>query len=81
MGAARLCYIREMLIDWLYERIASTRGTRSLAYLVDMYRLLRSVYLVLHLVRRMNQRFLSLSHHRIVYEFTRNRPSTALPLQ
>ena len=80
MGVARLCYIRATLVNWLYERIASMRGTRSLSYLVDMSRLLRSVRLVLHLVRRINQRFLSLSHHRIVYEFTRNRPSTALPL-
>ncbi len=36
------------------------RGTRSLAYRVDMSRLLCSVRLVLHLVRRMNQRFLNL---------------------
>jgi hypothetical protein len=34
------------------------RGTRFLAYLVDMSRLLRSVRLVLHLVRRIIQRFL-----------------------
>jgi len=33
------------------------RGTRSLAYHVDMSRLLCSVRLVLHLVRRINQRF------------------------
>jgi hypothetical protein len=51
--------IRETLINWLYERITSLRGTRSLAYLVDMSRLLHSVRLVLHLVRRINQRFLS----------------------
>ncbi len=53
----------ETLINWLYERIASLRGTRSLAYLVDMSRLLRSVRLVLHLVRRMNQRPLSSNRH------------------
>ncbi len=34
------------------------RGTRSLAYRVDMSRLLRSVCLVLHLIRRINQRLL-----------------------
>ncbi len=49
--------IRETLINWLYERIASMRGTRFLAYLADMSRLLHSVRLVLHLVRRINQRF------------------------
>ena len=50
--------IMETLINWLYERITSLRGTRSLAYLVDMSRLLRSVRLVLHFVRRINQHFL-----------------------
>ncbi len=50
--------LRETLINGLYERITSLRGTRSLAYLIDMYRLLRSVRLVLHFVRRINQRFL-----------------------
>jgi hypothetical protein len=48
---------KEMLINWLYEQITSLHGTRSLAYLVDMLRLLRSVRLVLHLVRRINQHF------------------------
>ena len=41
-----------MLINSLYERITSLRGTRSHAYLVDMSRSLCSVRLVLHLVRR-----------------------------
>jgi hypothetical protein len=49
--------IREVLINWLRERITSLRGTRSLAYLVDMSRLLCAVRLVLHLVRRISQRF------------------------
>ena len=35
------------------------RGTRSLAYRVDMSRLLRSVRLMLHLVRRINQHLLN----------------------
>ena len=48
---------KEALINWLLERISSLRGTRSLAYLVDMSWLLRSVRLALHLVRRINQRF------------------------
>ena len=42
--------IKETLINWRYERITSLRGTRSLAYRVDMSRLLHSVRLVLHLV-------------------------------
>jgi hypothetical protein len=50
--------LREALINWLYERITSLRGTRYLAYLIDIYLLLRSTRLVLHLVRRINQRFL-----------------------
>ena len=49
---------KETLIYWLYERVASMRGTRSLVYRIDMSRLLRSVRLVLHLVRRINQRLL-----------------------
>ena len=47
----------ETLINWLHERITSLRGTCFLIYLVDMSRLLCSVRLVLHLVRRINQRF------------------------
>ena len=46
----------ETLINWLHERITLLRGTRSLAYLIDMSRLLCSVRLVLHLVRRINRR-------------------------
>ncbi len=49
--------IMETLINWLCERITSLCGTRFIAYLVDMYRLLRSMYLVLHFIRRINQRF------------------------
>ena len=49
--------VKEMLINWRYDRITSLRGTRSLAYLIDMSRLLCSVRLVLHLVCRINQRF------------------------
>jgi hypothetical protein len=37
----------------------------SLTYLVDMSRLLRSVRLVLHLVRRMNQRFFNCAENQI----------------
>ncbi|SEF64440.1 hypothetical protein [Nitrosomonas ureae] len=48
-----------MLINWLHERITSLRGTHAFAYLVDMSQLLRSGRLALHLVRRINQRFLS----------------------
>ena len=51
-------YSWETLINWLYERITSLRGTRILAYLIDMSWLLCSVRLVLHLVHRINQRFL-----------------------
>jgi len=50
--------LRETLINWLHERITSLRGTRAFAYLVDMSQLLRSGHLVLHPVRRINQRFL-----------------------
>ncbi|MBX9895834.1 MAG: hypothetical protein K2Y09_11785 [Nitrosomonas sp.] len=56
----------EALINWLYERITSLHGTRSLVYLVDMSRLLRFVRLVrlvLHLVRRINKRFLQFHWH------------------
>ena len=49
--------IKEALINWLHERIASLRGTHSLAYQIDMSRLLRSVRLALHHVRWINQRF------------------------
>jgi hypothetical protein len=45
------------LINWLHERITSLRGTHAFAYLIDMSQLLRSGRLVLHLVRRINQRF------------------------
>ena len=45
------CFPKETLINWLHERITSLHGTRILAYLVDMSRLLRSVRLVLHLIR------------------------------
>jgi len=51
--------LKETLINWLHERIASLRGTRALFYLADMSRLLRSMHLSLHLVRRINQRFLN----------------------
>ncbi len=44
------------------------RDTCSLAYRVDRSRLLRSVRLVLHLVRRMNQRFLTIAE-KLQYEF------------
>ena len=54
---------KETLINWLYERIASMRGTCCFAYHVDMSRLLRSVRPVPHLVRRFNQRFLSFLRH------------------
>ena len=50
--------LRETLINWLYERITSLRGTRYLAYLIDIYLFLRSTRLMFHLVRRINQRFL-----------------------
>ena len=50
---------RETLINCLHERIASLHGTRFLAYRIDMSRLLRSVRLALHHVRRINQHFLS----------------------
>jgi hypothetical protein len=53
----------EALINWLYERITSLHGTRSLVYLVDMSRLLRFVRLVLHLVRRINKHFLQFHWH------------------
>ncbi|WP_103966694.1 hypothetical protein [Nitrosomonas ureae] len=49
------------MINWLHERITSLRGTHAFAYLVDMSQLLRSGRLVLHLVRRINQRFLNFS--------------------
>ena len=52
-------HIKATLINWLHERITSLRGTRILAYLVDMSRLLRSVHLVRHLVRRINLRCLN----------------------
>ena len=45
-----------MLINGLRERIDSLRTALSLAYLADMSRLLCSVRLVFHPVRRMNQR-------------------------
>lgn len=56
--AAFCHFIKETLINWRYERITSLHGTRSLAYPIDMSRLLCSVRLVLHLVCRINQRFL-----------------------
>ncbi|SDT85126.1 hypothetical protein SAMN05216406_10392 [Nitrosomonas ureae] len=58
--------IRETLINWLHERITSLRGTYVFAYLVDMSQLLRSGRLVLHLVRRINQCFLSMSKIAVV---------------
>jgi hypothetical protein len=48
---------KETLINWLHERITSLRGTHAFTYLVDRSQLLRSGRLVLHLVRRINQRF------------------------
>ncbi len=48
---------KETLIYWLHERITSLRGTRHPSYLVDMSMFLRSERLVLHLVRRISQRF------------------------
>jgi hypothetical protein len=62
--------VSETLIYWLYERIISLRGTRSIAYHVDMTRLLRSVRRVLHLVRRMDQRFLLLLPFDAYFPFT-----------
>ena len=50
---AKIC-----LAYWLHERITSLRGTHAFAYRVDMSQLLRSGRLVLHLVCRINQRFL-----------------------
>ncbi len=47
----------EPLINTLYERIASLRGTRSLACRVDESWLLRSLRVTHHLVRRINQHF------------------------
>ena len=46
---------KEALIKWLHERIAVLRGARSLAYLSDMSRVLRSVRLALPLARSFNQ--------------------------
>jgi hypothetical protein len=48
---------KETLINWLHERITSLYGTHAFAYLFDMSQLLRSGRLVLHPVRRINQRF------------------------
>ena len=52
-------FFKEMLINWLHERITSLRGTHAFAYLIDRSQLLRSGRLVLHPVRRINQRFLN----------------------
>jgi hypothetical protein len=50
---------RETLNKWLRGRLAALRGARSLAYLLDMSRSLRSVRLALSPARRFLQRFLS----------------------
>ena len=47
----------ETLNEWLRGRIAALRGARSLAYLFDMSRSLRSVRLALHPARCFLQRF------------------------
>ena len=48
--------LRETLNNWLRGRIAALRGARSLAYLLDMSRSLRSVRLALHPARSFLQR-------------------------
>ena len=53
-----LPWLMETLNKWLRGRIAAKRGARSLAYLLDMSRSLRSVRLALPPARRFLQRFL-----------------------
>ena len=60
-------FVRETLTTSLHERIASLHGTRFLAYWVNRSRLLRSMRLVIHLVRRINQRVLRAKTDFIIY--------------
>lgn len=49
-------------MKWLHRRIAALRGARSLAYLSDMSRALRSVRLAFHPVRSIHQRLPGAPH-------------------